>query len=177
MLVIPWFGGVVLLDSVPLDLGGEWHGTTGVSAGVSPQGAGPGRGRQADRRIAQALGISDQSIYTWRRQSRIDQGVEPGLTSAEKTELAPLLDAVDLRGAHDFRHTFATWLEDAAIPARVIDELMGREATGGGAQQLGSAMGTHYRHTTPEMAAPEASLALPVMKPVSDGSMTIRPAA
>jgi integrase len=65
----------------------------------------------------------------------------------------PLLDAVDLRGAHDFRHTFATWLEDAAIPARVIDELMGHEATGRGAQQLGSAMGTHYRHTTPEMAA------------------------
>src|SRR4030095_4718213 len=26
----------------------------------------------------------------------------------------PLLDAVDLRGAHDFRHTFATWLEDDA---------------------------------------------------------------
>jgi integrase len=49
---------------------------------------------------------------------------------------------VDLRGAHDLRHTFATWLEDAAIPARVIDELMGHEATGRGAQQLGSAMGT-----------------------------------
>jgi Phage integrase family len=64
-----------------------------------------------------------------------------------------LLDAVDLRGAHDFRHTFATWLEDAAIPARVIDELMGHEASSRGAQQLSSAMGTHYRHTTPEMAA------------------------
>ena len=38
--------------------------------------------------IAQAVGISDQSIYTWRRQDRIDQGVEPGLTSAEKGELA-----------------------------------------------------------------------------------------
>ena len=65
----------------------------------------------------------------------------------------PLLNAVDLRGAHDFRHTFATWLEDAGIPARVIDELMGHEASTRGAQHLGSAMGTHYRHTTPEMAA------------------------
>ena len=38
--------------------------------------------------IAQALGISDQSIYTWRRQDRIDRGLEPGLTSTEKSELA-----------------------------------------------------------------------------------------
>jgi integrase len=65
----------------------------------------------------------------------------------------PLLDAVDLHGSHDFRHTFATWLEDDGIPARVIDELMGHEATGRGGQGLGSAMGAHYRHTTPEMAA------------------------
>jgi len=59
---------------------------------------------------------------------------------------------VDLRGAHDFRHTFATWLEDAGIPARVIDEVMGHEATSRAGQQRGSAMGAHYRHTTPEMA-------------------------
>jgi predicted ArsR family transcriptional regulator len=65
----------------------------------------------------------------------------------------PLLEAVDRRGAHDFRHTFATWLEDAGIPARVIDELMGHEATSRAGQQRGSAMGAHYRHTTPEMAA------------------------
>ncbi|HJW36089.1 MAG TPA: tyrosine-type recombinase/integrase [Actinomycetes bacterium] len=64
----------------------------------------------------------------------------------------PLLEAVDLHGAHDFRHTFATWLEDAGIPARVIDEVMGHEATSRAGQQRGSAMGAHCRHTTPEMA-------------------------
>jgi predicted ArsR family transcriptional regulator len=64
----------------------------------------------------------------------------------------PLLEAVDLHGAHDFRHTFSTWLEDAGIPARVIDELMGHEATDRSSQHQGSAMGAHYRHTIPEMA-------------------------
>lgn len=38
--------------------------------------------------VAKALGISDQSISTWRRQDRIDRGLEPGLSSAEKSELA-----------------------------------------------------------------------------------------
>ena len=38
--------------------------------------------------VAQTLGISDQSIYSWRRQDRIDRGLEPGLTSPEKAELA-----------------------------------------------------------------------------------------
>ena len=65
----------------------------------------------------------------------------------------PLPAAVDLHGAHDFRHTFATWLEDAGVPAGVIDEVMGHEATSHGGQQRGSAMGARYRHTTPEMAA------------------------
>jgi transposase len=37
--------------------------------------------------VAKALG-SNQSIYTWRRQDRIDRGLEPGLTSSEKSELA-----------------------------------------------------------------------------------------
>jgi len=40
------------------------------------------------RQVVQDLGISDQSIDTWRRQARIDAGLEPGLTTAEHTELA-----------------------------------------------------------------------------------------
>jgi integrase len=64
----------------------------------------------------------------------------------------PLLEAVDLHGTHDLRCTFSTWLEDAGIPARVIDELMGHEGSGRG-QHRGSAKDAHYRHTTPEKAA------------------------
>jgi integrase len=65
----------------------------------------------------------------------------------------PLLEAVDLHGAHDFRHTFSTWLEDAGIPARVIDELMGHQPSGRSGRHEASAIGAHYRHTTPEMAS------------------------
>jgi integrase len=78
-------------------------------------------------------------------------GGKAGFWEATLSRPDPLLEAVDLHGAHDFRHTFATWLEDAGIPARVIDEVMGHEATSRTGQR-GSAMGTHYRHTTTEMA-------------------------
>jgi len=76
-----------------------------------------------------------------------------GSWSALPAARHPLLDAVDLHGAHDFRHTFSTWLEDAGIPARVIDELMGHGRSQRGEQDGGSRIGVHYRHTTPEMAA------------------------
>jgi integrase len=82
-----------------------------------------------------------------------DGDAQVGRWSALPPPRDPLLEAVDLHGAHDFRHTFATWLEDAGLPARVIDEVMGHEASGRTRQQRGSAMGAHYRHTTPEMAA------------------------
>jgi integrase len=62
------------------------------------------------------------------------------------------LIGLDLHGPHDLRHTFATWLEDGGIPARVIDELMGHH-TGRGREHDGSAIGARYRHMTPEMQA------------------------
>ncbi|HVK23902.1 MAG TPA: transposase [Actinokineospora sp.] len=42
---------------------------------------------KAGRTVAQVahdLQISDQTIYTWRRQALVDAGQEPGLTSVEK---------------------------------------------------------------------------------------------
>jgi integrase len=64
------------------------------------------------------------------------------------------LVAVDPHGPHDLRHTFSTWLEDAGIPARVIDELMGHQASGRSGRHQASAIGAHYRHTTPEIWPP-----------------------
>jgi integrase len=61
------------------------------------------------------------------------------------------LDHLQLRGPHDFRHTFSTWLEDAGIPARVIDELMGHQRSRHGELDGGSRIGARYRHTTDAM--------------------------
>jgi putative transposase len=38
--------------------------------------------------LERTAGISDQSIYTWRRQDRINRGLEPGLSSSERSEMA-----------------------------------------------------------------------------------------
>lgn len=37
--------------------------------------------------IAQDLGLSPQTIYSWRRQADIDAGQRPGLSTAEAAEL------------------------------------------------------------------------------------------
>ena len=45
------------------------------------------RGRKvAD--VARDLGVSEQANYGWRRQEQIDRGLEPGLSTGEKAELA-----------------------------------------------------------------------------------------
>lgn len=38
--------------------------------------------------LARDLGISEQTIYTWRRQEQIDRGLLAGLRSEEREELA-----------------------------------------------------------------------------------------
>jgi integrase len=72
---------------------------------------------------------------------------------------------LDLHGPHDLRRTYATWLEDAGIPGRVIDELMGHDNTHRARQDRVSRIGMGYRDTIPEMlmravAALESRLAV-----------------
>lgn len=38
--------------------------------------------------VARDLGISEESVDTWRRQDRMDRGLAPGSTPAEKAELS-----------------------------------------------------------------------------------------
>ncbi len=37
--------------------------------------------------VAAELEVSEQTVYTWRRQSRVDHGLEAGLTTSERAEL------------------------------------------------------------------------------------------
>ena len=34
--------------------------------------------------LSKDLGVSDQTIYNWRRQDQVDRGLEPGSTSEEQ---------------------------------------------------------------------------------------------
>jgi integrase len=80
---------------------------------------------------------------------QVIHGDGPLRWSAAEFDQPQRFNDLDLHGPHDLRHTFATWLEDAAIPSRVIDEVMGH--AGGRHPEHGSRMGRVYRETTPEM--------------------------
>ena len=85
-LVFPRFGGVVLLDSV-LPNREEQHGRRGYPPEFRGKVLDPVEAGRPIAEVAKALGISAQSIYTWRRQDRIDKGLLPGLSSQEQDEL------------------------------------------------------------------------------------------
>ena len=38
--------------------------------------------------VAEQLGVSGETIYSWRNQDLVDRGVRPGVTTAESLELA-----------------------------------------------------------------------------------------
>jgi integrase len=103
----------------------------------SARGAGPVPGRLPSL-LPGPLHRPRLSVGNYRRIYRL------AVARAELPDLDP-------HGPHDLRHTFATWLEDGGIPARVIDdELMGHQA-GRRGEREGSIISTRYRHMTEAM--------------------------
>jgi transposase len=68
--------------------------------------------------VAQLLGISDQTIYTWRRQHRIDTGQEPGLTSSDHAELVAARRRITELEAELAVHRRATELLGQVVPPK-----------------------------------------------------------
>ena len=67
---------------------------------------------------ARDLGISAESIYTWRRQDRIDQGRQPGLSSTEKAELTAAKQRIAELEAELAIHRRASELLAGVVPPR-----------------------------------------------------------
>jgi integrase len=118
--------------------------------------------REAIVRQLPAGGRPDELVFTGPGGSNgVRRGARPPLSTGNlrrvyKAAVAAAgedLAHLDLRGPHDLRHTFATWLEDAGIPSRVIDELMGHSGGRRDHGAAGSPMGRVYRETTPAMLA------------------------
>jgi transposase len=76
-LVFPQFSGVVLLDSV-LPNERSSMGRRGYPPEFRRKVLDLVEAGRPIAEVAKALGISDQSISTWRRQDRIDRGLAPG---------------------------------------------------------------------------------------------------
>jgi putative transposase len=68
--------------------------------------------------VARDLGISDQTIYSWRRQDRIDRGLEPGLSSGEKAELVAAKRRIAQLEAELAIHRRASELLKEALPPK-----------------------------------------------------------
>jgi transposase-like protein len=65
------------------------------------------------------LGISDQTIYSWRRQQLIDSGQLPGMTSQDSAHLVAVSERVAELEAELAIHRCAAELLDAVVPPKV----------------------------------------------------------
>lgn len=68
-------------------------------------------------KVAADLDISDQTIYTWRRQELIDTGRLPGLTSSDNAELVAARRRIaELEAELSIHRRAAELLKDTSAP-------------------------------------------------------------
>ena len=87
-VVCPSFGGGGLLDSAVIIVKGDDMARRGYPSEFRRRVVELVEGGRKVAEVAADLEISEQTIYTWRRQARIDAGLEVGLTTSEQAELA-----------------------------------------------------------------------------------------
>jgi transposase-like protein len=85
-MVQPRFRGVRFLDSGGLERR-SFMGRKGYPAEFRRRALDLVAAGKPVREVARLLEVSDQSIYSWRRQDLIDRGELPGLSSEEREEL------------------------------------------------------------------------------------------
>ena len=93
-------------------------GRRGYPAGFRRRVLGLGESGRPVAGVAQALGISDPTLYTWRRRDRIDKGLEPGLTFGEKSELAAAKQRIAALEAELAVHRRASELLAGVVPPK-----------------------------------------------------------
>jgi transposase-like protein len=68
--------------------------------------------------VAEMLGISDQTIYNWRRQHLIDSGRLPGVSSSDNAELVAARRRIAELETELAIHRRAAELLDAVVPPK-----------------------------------------------------------
>ena len=102
--------------------------------------------------LARGLGISNQTIYAWRRQEDIDRGLVAGLTSAEREELAAAkrrireLEAELAIHRRAFRTARGAQPPKRRAPAAMADTPAGGDATRSLLRRLLAESGAANRH-------------------------------
>ena len=67
-------------------------------------------------RVAQQLGIGTESLRSWVRQAEIDDGVKPGVTSAEAARVKELEQEVrELRRANEILRRASAYFAQAEL--------------------------------------------------------------
>ena len=67
-------------------------------------------------RVAQQLGIGTESLRSWVRQAEIDDGVKPGVTSAEAARMSELEQEVrELRRANEILRRASAYFAQAEL--------------------------------------------------------------
>ena len=68
--------------------------------------------------VATVLGVSSETIYTWRRQDRIDKGLAPGVSATELAELSAAKRRIAQLEAELAVHRRATELLGQVVPPK-----------------------------------------------------------